>query len=53
MLRVVLEDDMNLVSGDADFNKLIGYTLCQLALLLDGALLPHLDNYYRYNDSDS
>ena len=51
MLRVVLKDDMDLVARDADFDKLIGYTLRQLALLLDGAPLSHLDNYYRHNAS--
>ena len=49
MLRIVLKDDMDLVARDADFDKLIGYTLRQLTLLLDGASLPHLDSYYRYN----
>jgi hypothetical protein len=43
MLRIVLKDDMDLVARDADFDKLIGYTLRQLALLLDGAPLPHLE----------
>ena len=51
MLRIVLKDDMDLVARDADFDKLIGYTLRQLALLLDGAPLSHLDSYYRYNAS--
>ena len=51
MLRIILKDDMDLVTRDSDFDKPIGYTLRQLALLLDGASLPHLDSYYRYNAS--
>ena len=51
MLWVVLKDDVDLVARDADFDKLIGYTLRKLALLIDGAPLPHLDNYYRHNAS--